>query len=50
MIHGEATANCGSGRADRHPGRTTLMARGAFPDTHPQNSACPGMHGTVSAV
>jgi len=29
---------------------TTLMARGAFPDTHPQNLGMPGMHGTVSAV
>jgi acetolactate synthase-1/2/3 large subunit len=29
---------------------TTLMARGAFPDTHPQHLGMPGMHGTVSAV
>nr|WP_306454886.1 acetolactate synthase large subunit [Mycolicibacterium malmesburyense] len=29
---------------------TTLMARGAFPDSHPQNMGMPGMHGTVSAV
>ncbi|MET4430623.1 acetolactate synthase-1/2/3 large subunit [Mycolicibacterium sp. 624] len=29
---------------------TTLMARGAFPDSHPQNLGMPGMHGTVSAV
>ncbi|MCT1607607.1 acetolactate synthase large subunit [Nesterenkonia massiliensis] len=28
----------------------TLMARGAFPDSHPQNVGMPGMHGTVSAV
>jgi acetolactate synthase I/II/III large subunit len=29
---------------------TTLMARGAFPDTHPRNYGMPGMHGTVAAV
>jgi acetolactate synthase-1/2/3 large subunit len=29
---------------------TTLMARGAFPDSHPQHVGMPGMHGTVSAV
>ncbi|OBI71276.1 acetolactate synthase large subunit [Mycobacterium sp. E740] len=29
---------------------TTLMARGAFPDSHPLNMGMPGMHGTVSAV
>ena len=29
---------------------TTLMARGAFPDRHPQHMGMPGMHGTVSAV
>ena len=29
---------------------TTLMARGAFPDTHPQHMGMPGMHGSVSAV
>ena len=29
---------------------TTLMARGAFPDSHPLNLGMPGMHGTVSAV
>ena len=29
---------------------TTLMARGAFPDTHPLNFGMPGMHGTVAAV
>ncbi|MCH8559479.1 acetolactate synthase large subunit [Nesterenkonia sp. LB17] len=28
----------------------TLMARGAFPDSHQQNLGMPGMHGTVSAV
>lgn len=29
---------------------TTLMARGAFPDTHQQHLGMPGMHGTVPAV
>ncbi|WP_263120052.1 acetolactate synthase large subunit [Cellulomonas sp. RIT-PI-Y] len=29
---------------------TTLMARGALPDTHPQHLGMPGMHGTVAAV
>jgi acetolactate synthase I/II/III large subunit len=29
---------------------TTLMARGAFPDSHKQNLGMPGMHGTVAAV
>jgi acetolactate synthase I/II/III large subunit len=29
---------------------TTLMARGAFPDSHPQHLGMPGMHGTMSAV
>lgn len=29
---------------------TTLTARGAFPDSHPQNLGMPGMHGTVPAV
>jgi acetolactate synthase-1/2/3 large subunit len=29
---------------------TTLMARGAFPDSHRQHLGMPGMHGSVSAV
>jgi len=29
---------------------TTLMARGAFPDSHNQHLGMPGMHGTVAAV
>ena len=29
---------------------TTLMARGAFPDSHPQHLGMPGMHGTYAAV
>ncbi|MCW2494984.1 MAG: acetolactate synthase, large subunit, biosynthetic type [Jatrophihabitans sp.] len=29
---------------------TTLMARGAFPDSHQQHLGMPGMHGSVAAV
>ena len=29
---------------------TTLMARGAFPDSHSQHLGMPGMHGSVAAV
>jgi acetolactate synthase-1/2/3 large subunit len=29
---------------------TTLMARGALPDSHPQHLGMPGMHGTVASV
>jgi acetolactate synthase-1/2/3 large subunit len=29
---------------------TTLMARGAFPDSHPLHLGMPGMHGTYAAV
>src|SRR5688500_18993353 len=29
---------------------TTLMARGAYPDSDPQHLGMPGMHGTVAAV
>ncbi|HLS32619.1 MAG TPA: thiamine pyrophosphate-binding protein, partial [Brevibacterium sp.] len=32
------------------PVTTTLMARGAFPDSHPQHLGMPGMHGSVPAV
>ncbi|MCQ9163231.1 acetolactate synthase large subunit [Arthrobacter sp. STN4] len=32
------------------PVATTLMARGAFPDSHPLHVGMPGMHGSVSAV
>jgi len=32
------------------PAVTTLMARGAIPDSHPQNIGMPGMHGNVTAV
>ena len=34
----------------RIPVVTTLMARGAFPDTHELHFGMPGMHGSVSAV
>ncbi len=36
--------------AARIPVVTTLMARGALPDSHPANLGMPGMHGTVAAV
>ena len=32
------------------PAVTTLTARGAVPDSHPNNLGMPGMHGTVPAV
>ena len=32
------------------PFMTTLMARGALPDSHPSHLGMPGMHGTVAAV
>lgn len=32
------------------PVTTTLMARGVFPDSHPNHLGMPGMHGTVPAV
>lgn len=34
----------------RIPVVTTLMARGAFPDSHELHMGMPGMHGTVAAV
>ncbi len=37
-------------RITRIPVVTTLMARGAFPDSHELNLGMPGMHGTVAAV
>ena len=36
--------------ATNAPVVTTLMARGAFPDSHQQHLGMPGMHGTVPAV
>ncbi|GAA3891814.1 acetolactate synthase large subunit [Streptomyces sedi] len=32
------------------PVTTTLMALGAFPDSHPQHLGMPGMHGSVASV
>ncbi len=43
-------ARASSPRLTGAPVVTTLMARGAFPDSHPQHVGMPGMHGTVSAV
>ena len=40
----------GLAEATGAPVVTTLMARGAFPDSHPQHLGMPGMHGTVPAV
>jgi acetolactate synthase-1/2/3 large subunit len=37
-------------RITKIPVVTTLMARGAFPDSHELNFGMPGMHGTVAAV
>ncbi len=36
--------------ATQVPVTTTLMARGAFPDSHPLAMGMPGMHGTYTAV
>src|ERR1700750_159091 len=51
VIRGEATEQL-LDRAELTgiPVVTTLMARGAFPDSHPQTLGMPGMHGTVAAV
>ncbi|KRD18111.1 acetolactate synthase 1 catalytic subunit [Mycobacterium sp. Root265] len=51
VIRGEATAELMDlAELTGIPVVTTLMARGAFPDSHPQHMGMPGMHGTVSAV
>ncbi|MDF2585986.1 MAG: acetolactate synthase 1 catalytic subunit [Mycobacterium sp.] len=51
VIRGEATAELMElAELTGIPVVTTLMARGAFPDSHPQHMGMPGMHGTVSAV
>ena len=42
--------SCSSSPSAGAPVVTTLMARGAFPDSHPQHLGMPGMHGTVPAV
>ncbi|OBH60666.1 acetolactate synthase large subunit [Mycobacterium sp. E2479] len=51
VIRGEATEQLRElAELTRIPVVTTLMARGAFPDSHPQHMGMPGMHGTVAAV
>ena len=51
VIRGEATAELlDLAELTGIPVVTTLMARGAFPDSHPQHMGMPGMHGTVAAV
>jgi acetolactate synthase-1/2/3 large subunit len=51
VIRAEATAELARlVEATGAPVVTTLMARGAFPDSHPQHLGMPGMHGTVPAV
>ncbi|WP_243841666.1 acetolactate synthase large subunit [Mycobacterium sp. DL592] len=51
VIRGEATSELlDLAELTGIPVVTTLMARGAFPDSHPQNLGMPGMHGTVAAV
>ncbi|MCS5734962.1 acetolactate synthase large subunit [Herbiconiux daphne] len=51
VIRAEATEELAAlAAATGVPVVTTLMARGAFPDSHPQHLGMPGMHGTVPAV
>ncbi|QUR66857.1 acetolactate synthase large subunit [Mycobacterium spongiae] len=51
VIRGEATEQLRElAELTGIPVVTTLMARGAFPDSHHQNLGMPGMHGTVAAV
>ncbi|UYO98397.1 acetolactate synthase large subunit [Microbacterium sp. M28] len=51
VIRGRASAELKSlAETTGAPVVTTLMARGAFPDSHPQHLGMPGMHGTVPAV
>ncbi|ORB86219.1 acetolactate synthase large subunit [Mycobacterium kansasii] len=51
VIRGEATQQLRElAELTGIPVVTTLMARGAFPDSHRQNLGMPGMHGTVGAV
>ncbi|GAA3670694.1 acetolactate synthase large subunit [Arthrobacter ginkgonis] len=51
VIKGEATAELRElAELVGAPVVTTLMARGAFPDSHQQHVGMPGMHGSVSAV
>ena len=51
VIRARRTRSCASWPSSRSiPVVTTLMARGAFPDSHPLHLGMPGMHGTVAAV
>ncbi|OMC08122.1 acetolactate synthase large subunit [Mycolicibacter heraklionensis] len=51
VIRGEACAELAElAELTGIPVVTTLMARGAFPDSHRQHLGMPGMHGTVAAV
>lgn len=51
VIRGEATEQLRDlAELTGIPVVSTLMARGAFPDSHHQNLGMPGMHGTVAAV
>lgn len=51
VIRGDATEQLAElAELTGSPVVTTLMARGAFPDSHRQHMGMPGMHGTVAAV
>ncbi|MGO1200810.1 MAG: acetolactate synthase large subunit, partial [Dermabacteraceae bacterium] len=51
VLRGRATEEVGELiEVSGAPFVTTLMARGALPDSHPSHLGMPGMHGTVSAV
>jgi acetolactate synthase I/II/III large subunit len=51
VIKADATAALGAFvAATGIPVTTTLMARGAFPDSHPLHLGMPGMHGSYAAV
>ncbi|WP_369830157.1 acetolactate synthase large subunit [Mycobacterium sp. E1747] len=51
VIRGEATEQLAElAELTGIPVVTTLMARGAFPDSHRQHMGMPGMHGSVAAV
>ncbi len=51
VIRSKASAELlAAAEATGAPVVTTLMARGAFPDSHQQHLGMPGMHGTVPAV
>ena len=50
IVNAEATASCSRWpRRRRVPVVTTLMAKGAFPDSHPLSLQMPGMHGSKYA-